>query len=240
MLEVTFSLWFTCNCRNMSPWIREEFSLSPGKSSRIGHAGADILEMVACYLHFNEKFLYAHQATDWCFSRKRITSSTSLSSFTFSQQGLGCVSLQEAPAVAIVFWQSQSYLYFWSLTQLTHILRIQQHYLPDIHQNYLFRHTKSTVWFHLSRAESQAAMMVGVPQGFHIGLLVTPTRLILWLTHLTGRPIAIIPWFLKNNHSPWGFCVTYSRSCPLWSLLNPKFLPLLNELKACHKLDIGI
>jgi hypothetical protein len=23
-----------------------------------------ILEMVACYLHFNEKFLYAHQATD--------------------------------------------------------------------------------------------------------------------------------------------------------------------------------
>jgi hypothetical protein len=24
-----------------------------------------ILEMVACYLHFNEKFLYAHQATDW-------------------------------------------------------------------------------------------------------------------------------------------------------------------------------
>jgi hypothetical protein len=25
--------------------------------------------------------------------------------------------------------------------------------------------TKSKVWFHLTRAESQAAMMVGVPQG---------------------------------------------------------------------------
>jgi hypothetical protein len=50
----------------------------------------------------------------------------------FSRQGLGCVSLQEAHGVAIVFWQSQSYLTFWSFTLVVHILRIQQHYLFDI------------------------------------------------------------------------------------------------------------
>jgi hypothetical protein len=44
-------------------------------------------------------------------------------------------------------------------------------------------------------------------------------RLMLWLTQLARRPISIIPWYLKNNHSPWRFHVTYSRSCPLWSLL---------------------
>jgi hypothetical protein len=41
MLEVTFSLWFTCNCWKMSPWIQEEFSLFPRESSRIGHACAN-------------------------------------------------------------------------------------------------------------------------------------------------------------------------------------------------------
>jgi hypothetical protein len=40
-LEVTFSLWFTCNCWKMSPWIKEEFSLFPRESSQIGHACAD-------------------------------------------------------------------------------------------------------------------------------------------------------------------------------------------------------
>jgi hypothetical protein len=43
--------------------------------------------------------------------------------------------------------------------------------LPLWHQLKLpFGHTKSKVWFHLTRAESQAAMMVGIPQGFDIGL----------------------------------------------------------------------
>ena len=32
--------------------------------------------------------------------------------------------------------------------------------------NLLFRHVKSTVSFHLTKAESQAATMVGVPQGY--------------------------------------------------------------------------
>jgi hypothetical protein len=31
-------------------------------------------------------------------------------------------------------------------------------------ETFLFRHTKSALWIHLTRAESQAAMMVGVPQ----------------------------------------------------------------------------
>jgi hypothetical protein len=29
-------------------------------------------------------------------------------------------------------------------------------------------------------------------------------RLMFWLTQLAGRPISILPWFLKNNHTPWG------------------------------------
>jgi hypothetical protein len=41
MLEVTFSLWFMCNCWKMSPWIQEEFSLFPRESSGIGHACVD-------------------------------------------------------------------------------------------------------------------------------------------------------------------------------------------------------
>jgi hypothetical protein len=56
------------------------------------------------------------------------------------------------------------------LYNVVHILRIQQPYLSGIPRNFPFRHTKSAVWFHLTRAESQAAMMVGIPQGFDIGL----------------------------------------------------------------------
>jgi hypothetical protein len=51
-------------------------------------------------------------------------------------------------------------------------LRIQQLYLSDVHWNFPFRHTESEVWFHLTRAESQATMIVSVPQGFDIGLFV--------------------------------------------------------------------
>jgi hypothetical protein len=102
---------------------------------------------------------------------------------------------------------------------IVHILRIQQHYLFDICWCFPFGHTKSEVWLHLTRAESQAAMMVCVPQGFDIGLCENPALLMLWLTQLAGRPIVIIPWCLMNNHSPWGFHVTYSRSCSLRSLL---------------------
>ena len=43
--------------------------------------------------------------------------------------------------------------------------------------NFLFGHAESEVSFHLTKAESQAAMMVGVPQGFDIGLFVNLARL---------------------------------------------------------------
>jgi hypothetical protein len=68
-------------------------------------------------------------------------------------------------------WAIAILLIFLEPYTIVHILRIQQHYLPDIHQNYLFGHTKFAVWFHLTRAESQAAMMVGILQGFDIGLV---------------------------------------------------------------------
>jgi hypothetical protein len=44
-----------------------------------------------------------------------------------------------------------------------------------------------------TRAESQAAMIVGVPQGFDIGLFENPAMLMLWLTQLVGRPIDMLP-----------------------------------------------
>jgi hypothetical protein len=63
-----------------------------------------ILEMTGCCLHLLENFLYAHQATEWFIQKWEKSPRTSLSSFTFSHQRLSCVSLQEAPGVAIVFW----------------------------------------------------------------------------------------------------------------------------------------
>ena len=59
--------------------------------------------------------------------------------------------------------------------------------------NFLFRHAESEVSLHLTKSESQAEMMVGVPQGVDIGLFVNPARLMLWLTHLAERPIPIFP-----------------------------------------------
>jgi hypothetical protein len=66
MLEVNISLWFTCNCWKMSPWkSRRIFFVSSGIISNWSCMCGFILEMVACYFHFNKKFLYAQQATDW-------------------------------------------------------------------------------------------------------------------------------------------------------------------------------
>jgi hypothetical protein len=76
MLEVNFSLWFTCNCWKISPWIQEEFSLFPRESSRIGHACVDILEMTGCCLHLPENFMYAHQATNWFIQEREKNSRT--------------------------------------------------------------------------------------------------------------------------------------------------------------------
>ena len=57
----------------------------------------------------------------------------------------------------------------------------------------LIRHVKSTISFHLAKAESQAATMVGVPQGYTLGLGANPAGLMLWLTQLAGRPNSILP-----------------------------------------------
>jgi hypothetical protein len=64
MLEVTFSLWFTCNYWKMSPWIQEEFSLLSSGISRIGHACADYSLNDRLLPPSSWKFLYAQQATD--------------------------------------------------------------------------------------------------------------------------------------------------------------------------------
>ena len=58
-------------------------------------------------------------------------------------------------------------------------------------ENLPSEHDESEASLHLTRAESQAATMVGVPQGFDIGPFVNSARLMLWLTQLAGRPIAI-------------------------------------------------
>jgi hypothetical protein len=70
MLEVTFSLWFMCNCWKMSLWNQEELSSFPRESSQADTHVWSILEMVAWCLHFNEKYLYAHKATDWFFQER--------------------------------------------------------------------------------------------------------------------------------------------------------------------------
>jgi hypothetical protein len=110
MLEVTFSLWFTCNCWKMSPWIWEEFSLFPRESSWIGHACADYSWDDRLLPPFQWKVPICTPSHWLIYSRTRKSSRPSLSSFTFFHQGLSSISLQEAPGVAVVFGQSQSYL----------------------------------------------------------------------------------------------------------------------------------
>jgi hypothetical protein len=111
MLEVTSSLWFMCNCWKMSPWNREYFSLFPQESSQIGHACAKYSWDGSLFPPSSWKFPICTTSHWLIYSRTKKSPRPSLSSFTFSQQGLGCVSMQEAPAGAIIFWQSQSCLF---------------------------------------------------------------------------------------------------------------------------------
>jgi hypothetical protein len=220
-------LWFTCNCWKMSPWTEEEFSYFLRNHPKLVlHVRSIFLDgsllppsswnfSICTTSHWliywrKKKIQELHYL--WCFPTR-----TRLCFIAISYCWCDCL-------LAIVIL-----LIFLELYTVVHILRIQQHYLTDIYWNYLFRHTKYEVWFHQTRAESQAAAMVGVPQDFDIGLCENPAMLMLLLTQLSGRPIAIIPWFLKNNHSPWGFCVTHPKSYPLWSLSNPEVQPLLDN-----------
>jgi hypothetical protein len=117
------------------------------------------------------KISYAQQATDW-FIQKREKNSKTFTIFFHvlpSRTWLCFIAISS-------YWCNcllaiAALLIFLEFYTVVHILRIQQPYLSDIYQNYLFRHTKSKVWFHLTRAESQATMMVSVPQGFDIGLV---------------------------------------------------------------------
>jgi hypothetical protein len=203
----------------MSSWIQEEFSLFPQDSSRIGHACADYSWDDRLLPPSSWKFPICTLSHWLIYSRKR--------KFQEPQYLLSCFPTKTRwCSIAISYCWCNSLLavaiaillIFLEIYAIVNILRIQQHPLSDIHRNYLLRHTKSAVWLHLTRAEPQATMMVGILQGFDIGLFENPAMLMLWWTQLAGRPIDILPWFLKNSHSPWGFHVTYSRSCPLWYL----------------------
>jgi hypothetical protein len=173
--------------------------------------------MVGCYLHFNEKVPPCILSHWLIHSTKRRTSRTSLSYLIFLIKDSVVFHCNKLQLVQLSFG-NRSLTYLFGTLHCSPYLENPTTLISDIYANYLFGHTESVVWFHLTRAKSQAEMMVCVPQGFDIGLCENPAMLMLWLTQLAGRPIAIIPWCLKNNHSPWGFCVAYSRSCPLWSL----------------------
>jgi hypothetical protein len=162
MLEVTFSLWFTCNCRKMSPWIQEEFSLFLRKSSKIGHACAKYSWDGSLLSPFQWRVFLCTPSHWLIYSRKKnsktftiffhvLPTRTRLCFITISSWCCNCLL-----AITIL-------LIFLDLYTIVHILRIQQTYLSDIRWNFPFGHTRSAVWFHLTRPESQAAMMVGVP-----------------------------------------------------------------------------
>ena len=167
--------------------------------------------------------------------------------FYVSQKGLICVTLQKVHAGAIAFlagvttWISQSSFSStaWHCSPYLENLLTLPRCLP-------LKLIIRTCWvwsisFHLTRAETQAETMVGVLQGFDIGLFANPARLMLWLTKLAGRPNAIISCFFKYNHSPWGSYATYTRSCPWWFLFNLEVQTLPDDwLRASQKPDIGI
>jgi hypothetical protein len=64
MLVVTFSLWFTCNCWKMSPWIKKNFLCFLRNHLELVMHVWIILEMTGCCLHLLKNSLYAQQATD--------------------------------------------------------------------------------------------------------------------------------------------------------------------------------
>jgi hypothetical protein len=75
-----------------------------------------------------------------------------------------------------------------------------------------------------------------------IGLFEIRHCCFFWLTRLVGRPFSILPWCLKNNHSPWGRLCDWSLRLPhMVSLSNLWVWPLLDDrLMAILKLDIDI
>jgi hypothetical protein len=201
----------------MSLWIQEEISLYPQESSQIGHACADYSWDDRLLPPSSEKFPICTPSHWLIYSRKRkvqelhylLSHSPNKESVVFHCKKLLLLQLS---------FGNHNLTYLFGALHCTPYLENPTTLLSDICSNFPFGHTKSKAWFHLTRAESQAAMMVSLPQGFDIGLFENSAILMLWLTQLAGRPIDIIPWCLKNNHSPWVFRVTHPKSYPLWSL----------------------
>jgi hypothetical protein len=124
-----------------------------------------IFEMTGCFLHLLENFYMRNKPLTNLFKTFTIflhvlLTRIQLCSIAISPCWCNCI-LSVAIAILLIFLE---------IYAIVNILRIQQHPLSDIRQNYLFGHTKYEVWFHLTRAESQESMTVNVPQGFDIGL----------------------------------------------------------------------
>jgi hypothetical protein len=170
MLEVTFSLWFTCNCWKMSPWNQEEFSLSPSKSSWIGHACAEYSWDGRLLPPFQWKLPMHNKPLTDLFKNEKKKSKTftiffhvlpSRTWLYFIARSSWCCNCLLAIEILLIFLEFYIVAISWESSNAIPMASIE---------TFPFRHTKTEVWFHLTRAESQAPMMVSVPQGFDIGL----------------------------------------------------------------------
>jgi hypothetical protein len=130
MME-TLSLWFTCNCWNMSLWIQEEFSLFPRESSWIGHACA--------YYSWDDRLLppsswisYMHTKplTDLFKKEKKSKKYTIFSHVLPIRTHLCFIAISSCWCICL--WAIAILLIFLELYTVVHILRIQQPYLPGI------------------------------------------------------------------------------------------------------------
>jgi hypothetical protein len=112
MFEVTFSLWFTCNCWKMSPWIQEEFSLFLGNHLELVMHVRIILEMIGCCLHLLGNFLCAQKATDWFIQQREevqdlhylLSRSPNKISVVFHCNNLLLCNCLWAIAILLIFW----------------------------------------------------------------------------------------------------------------------------------------
>jgi hypothetical protein len=148
---------------------KKNFLCSLGNYLKLVMHVRSILEMTGCCLHLLKFFLFAQQATDWFIQEREkfqdlhylLSRSPNKDLVVFHCNKLLLVQLSFGNRnLTYIFGALHCSLYLENPTTLP----------SDIRQNYLFIHTKSAVWFHLTRAESQAAMMVGIPEGFDTGL----------------------------------------------------------------------
>jgi hypothetical protein len=121
-----------------------------------------ILKMTCCCLHLLENFLYAHQATDlFIQEREKVQELHYLLSHSFIKD---LVVLHGKKLLLLqLSFGNRNITYLLGTLYCSPYLENPTTLLSEIHRNYLFRHTKSAVWFPLTGAESQAAMMVGIP-----------------------------------------------------------------------------